>query len=812
MTHTSTPDQGMPFEPRRPLLTATGLLALWIVILSLPMLAGKFLANPHNDQLIAGYAFRAWGAQQWRALGHVPLWNPEILGGLPFVGAMHGDIFYPTAWFRLFLPTALVMNLEFPVHYLLAGLFVYGLLRRLKTTWSGAVVGGLAYQLSGVIISYAAPGHDGKLFVTTLLPLVLIGLVMGMRERRYEGYAIVAIGVGLALVSPQAQCTYYMLVASGLFALYLAFGERDDRTRAERWSALGLALVAVLVGFGIGMIQIYPFIKYTPFSPRGGGASHGYAWATSYAIPWVHVPGLVLSRFVGSTEAGTYWGPNPIKLHSEYLGLPVIALALLGLRDPKRRRLIYWIGGIGLLFLLVGLGSDTPLYRLWWAVMPYMKKVRAPGIALYVVALSLAFLAAFGVERLERGEGRKSGTTWLIVGLIVAVLGAIGVFGAIATSLARGVASPIAVQAAEAAQEGIRFGALASGVALALAGLLVMGLERQRISLRMFAIVLPLLVGADLWMSGRHFWLYEPAPTSSVYAPDQVTNLLRSPSQTTAEDRYPGRVLDGGGYGGSILMAFDIPELLGYHGNEMHRFDKLLDHDNSYRNYQSPRIRDLFAVRYLILPTSENVPDSLPGFRRLLSNVQTSAGATVNLLEADPVPPYARLVPAAFKWRLQAGLSPDSAADLAVDEQVMTIVNPRSKFDADRLVLLDPDAPVEPTPVDTLPPPLAAKVHVTAWGPEHMTLAIDPPAPQDAYVLVGENYYPMWHATVDGTPTQVLRGDVSLITVPVKAGAKLVELSYSREWFRTGKDITLAALALALIGLVVPVVLRRRSG
>ncbi len=811
MTHTPTSDQATPYEPNRPLLTAAGLLALWIVILSLPMLAGKFLANPHNDQLIAGYAFRAWGAEQWRALGHVPLWNPEILGGLPFVGAMHGDIFYPTAWFRLFLPTALVMNLEFPVHYLLAGLFVYALLRRLKTSWSGAVVGGLAYQLSGVIISYAAPGHDGKLFVTTMLPLVLIGLVMGMRERRYEGYAIVAAGVGLALVSPQAQCTYYMLVASGLFALYLAFGEHDDRTRADRWSALGLALVAVLVGFGIGMIQIYPFIKYTPSSPRGGGATHDYAWATSYAIPWVHVPGFFLSRFVGSTEAATYWGPNPIKLHSEYLGLPVIALALLGLRDPRRRRLIYWMGGIGLLFLLVGLGSSTPFYRLWWAVMPYMKKVRAPGIALYVVSLSLAMLAAFGVERLERGEGRKSGTTWLIVGLGIAVLGAIGVFGAIASSLAQGVSSPIAVQAAEAAQDGIRFGSLASGVALALAGLLVMGLQRQRISLRTFAIVLPLVVGADLWMSGRHFWLYEPAPTSSVYQPDEVTNLLRSPSQTTAENRYPGRVLDAG-YGGSILMAFDIPQLLGYHGNEMHRFDELLDHDRGYINYQSPRIWDLLAVRYLILPSSAKLPDWAQARRPLLSNVRTSTGETVSLFEADPAPAYARLVPAAYKWRLQSGLSPDSAADRAVDEEVMTIINPRSKFDADRLVLLDPDAPIEPAHVDTLPPPLASKVHVTAWGPEHMTLAIDPPAPQDAYVLVGENYYPMWHATVDGTPAQVLRGDVALITVPVKAGAKLVELSYSRQWFRVGKDITLAALALTLIGFLVPVVLRRRSG
>jgi len=46
--------------------------------------------------------------------GHVPLWNPNLFNGLPFVAPMHGDIFYPTAWLRLILPTAFVMNPSFP--------------------------------------------------------------------------------------------------------------------------------------------------------------------------------------------------------------------------------------------------------------------------------------------------------------------------------------------------------------------------------------------------------------------------------------------------------------------------------------------------------------------------------------------------------------------------------------------------------------------------------------------------------------------------------------------------------------------------
>lgn len=799
------------YEPRRPLLAATGLCVLWVAILCIPMLKGQWLVSQYGDQFATGFAFRAWGAEQWRALGHVPLWNPMIFGGLPFVGAMHGDIFYPTSFLRLVLPTVTVMNLGFALHYVLAGLFAYGLLRRLRASWSGAVTGAMAYQLSGVIVSYVAPGHDGKLFVTAMLPLALLGLVIGMRERRLQGYAIVAIAVGCALLSPHAQATYYMLVASGVFALYLAFGEQDDRPQWRRWSSLGLALGAVAVGFLIGAIQIIPFLHYLPFSPRAGAQAHGYAWATSYAIPWAHFPEFFLSGFTGRTEAGTYWGPNFLKLHSEYLGLPVLVLAFIGVRDKERRRLILWISGIGLLFLLVGMGADTPFYRLWWAVMPFMKKVRAPGMALYVVALMIGTLAAFGVERLERGESRRAWVPWLVTGVVIALLALLGVFGAVAESFARSVPFPQAGQAAAAAQGAIRLGALGSGIALAVLGLLVWALVRERLSLKVFALAVPLLVGADLWRAGRDFWYYQPAPRQSVYKLGPVTSVLTAPSATTPTDRYPGRVLDlRGDRSGSSLMAFDIPQLLGYHGFELNAFDRLLDRANSFRNIGSPRIRDLFAVRYIIVPQRPGQGDSLPGYHRRLTDAQTPFG-TVTLLEANTPPPYARLAPAAYKWPLQAGLGRDSAAALALDQQIMTIVNPRSKFDPDRLVLLDPNAPIEPARVDSLPPPLASKVQVTAWGPEHMTLAIDPPAPADAYVVVAENYYPMWKATVDGTPAPVLRGDVSLITVPVKAGAKLVELSYSRQWFRVGRDITLLGVALTLIGLVAPVALRRRS-
>jgi len=93
-----------------------------------------------------------------------------------------------------------------------------------------------------------------------------------------------------------------------------------------------------------------------------------------------------------------------------------------------------------------------------------------------------------------------------------------------------------------------------------------------------------------------------------------------------------------------------------------------------------------------------------------------------------------------------------------------------------------------------------------------MSIVLDPTPPVASYLLVAENWYPDWHATVDGAPARVLRGDWTLITIPVPAGAKSVELTFSSRAFRLGKGITWISLLLALGAIGGPALWRRRGG
>jgi hypothetical protein len=756
------------------------------------MLAGWWLAGPVSDQLSAGVPFRGWGAEWWRRLGHIPLWNPEIFAGMPYVAAIGtGDVLYPTAaLLRLLLPTSTATNIGFFLHYVLAGLFAYLFLRRLRISWAGSVVGGVAYQLSGIMASYVQPGHDGKLVVSALLPLVLLGLVIGMRDRRLAGYAIVAIGVGLSILTQHVQITYYLLITAGLFALYLAFGV-GPLSGPERVRRLGLASAAIALGFGIAAIQLLPAFGHMPLSARAVSVQGGFEGATSYAIPWVHLPEFFLKWFAGQTGAGTYWGSNGIKLHSEYLGLPVVAFAILGAGTAAvDRRLRWWLAGIGVLFLLIGLGSETPFYRLWWTVMPYVKQMRAPGMSFFVVAFIVSCFAAFGVDRLERraptDDQRYLGSvrTWLIIAGVVLLLAVAGLFDNLARGLTVGRSSAVAPRE-------IMVGALTSGLALALVAGVVWAAIRQRLRPAHCAVALALVVGADLWINARPFWTYTRDGTS-LYRPDPLVERIKAgPSPTRVLDLSD--VMRQPAYPGNTLMALDVPQLLGEHGLQLRYFDDVMGGHGIWSNLGNVHLWDMFAVRWVIAPSAAQGLDSIPGFTRVMRAVTTSSGAAADLYERRTPAPYAQVVPVA--------LALDSASIVAA------VADPRMAYD--RVVLLDTREGVITPPLAELPPPSATRASIEHWEPGRMTIALDPAPTAASYLVVAENWYPDWRVTVDGNAGRLLRGNWTLLTVPLAAGTKRVELSFESGAFRLGELLTLLSLLVVLAAVAGPVVARR---
>ena len=161
--------QDIPYAPRFASAWAALVYALSALTLTYPALAGGFLVNPLSDQYKAGYAFRDFAAQMLRTTGGFPQWNPYIFGGMPYVAAMHGDIFYPTFLLRMILPTDVAMTWGMILHFMLCGLATYWFLRgAARFSFFPALVGGAAYMMGGFVSSLPSAGHDGKIFVSEI--------------------------------------------------------------------------------------------------------------------------------------------------------------------------------------------------------------------------------------------------------------------------------------------------------------------------------------------------------------------------------------------------------------------------------------------------------------------------------------------------------------------------------------------------------------------------------------------------------------------------------------------------------------------
>jgi len=782
----SSPDEPSgSFEPRHAALLAAAIFLAAVLTLAWPALQGHVLAG--DDYQLAGWAFRRFGAEYWRQHHAIPLWNPYILGGVPYVGGMAGDIFYPTAWLRYVLPLDVATNLAFAGHLVIAGLGMYAFLRGLGTTWTAAVTGGLAYELTGIVASQISPGHDGKLFVSAMAPFLFLGLLRAIRGRKMTGYATVALTVGLALHG-HPQTAYYLLVAAGVWALFLIFGDPAGPKGTDRWRALGASAAMVVIGFGLYAIQLMPFSAYVPYSPRGeGGPSGGWEYATGYAFP----PRELFSTFLPEMNGirDSYSGTNFLKTHTEYLGPLVIILAACGIGGQKWRRERLALGGIGLLFLLVAFGGHTPFYRVWYELMPMMKKVRAAGMAFFLPAMAVSVFAGIGVDRLLSGHVPLRR---ILIGAgffaVFGVLGAVGGLDGIAIALS---APEVVQRAVEAAPE-LHAGALRLFLVAVAGGAVFFAIRTSRLMGRSAAAALFIVVTADLWSLDRKFFDF-PGTAQTLFGDDEITSTIR-------KTPLPYRVWDpkGGGldqalgvYPGSWLMGRDIPQLLGYHGQELLRFDELLGGKNVWSNQVNLGMLQLFGVRYVVLQQKQ----SLPGYHEVLGPVATTTGHPAILYAADTVPPYVRLMSGAVK---------------APEGQVAEVVAD-ARFPLLSVAIYPDSEPVSPAPLGNQPPvPATATASIRSWEPGKMRVAIQGRDERPLYLVVAENWYKDWRATVDGAAVPVLRAQHTLLSVVVPPGAKEVGFDFQSPEYERGRLITLLS-AVLVAGLFLLPVLRKGS-
>jgi hypothetical protein len=249
-------------------------------------------------------------------------------------------------------------------------------------------------------------------------------------------------------------------------------------------------------------------------------------------------------------------------------------------------------------------------------------------------------------------------------------------------------------------------------------------------------------------------------------------------------------------------MIHRVRAVTGHQGNEIQRWVELAGAKSpavDLRRLLDPQFRRLANVRYLY--TNADLPaeiPQLPGtrFEKRVGPVKNSVGSTIYLYELDHPGQAAWLAPVIVK---------------AAPERILaTVLDPR--FDARRAALFDSSAQVPGVQVSALPEPTPVAARVTRYESGRISITLDRPAPAGSALVVSENYYRGWTASVDGRPAAVGRADYTLIGVALPAGGRTVELSFQEASYTRGKRLTLLALIVSALVIVAGVAMDRRSG
>ncbi len=308
--------------------------------------------------------------------GRLPLWNPHVGLGRPFLADIETATLYPL---NLVYLAGIGAGL-FATLALHLGLVIWGglrLARRLGALSEGAWLGALAFACSAPLVGRL---QSGQLQVfCTLCWLPLASDLACALVARPTARAVVQFALGLALMFLAGSPPMFWICgwAIALFGLF-----QRPALRSLGALAGGTALAASLVG-----IQALPFWELVLEGNRALDASAFALANPQEGKSWLS---LLVSK---PRNAFFYWEYNL------YAGLPV-ALGAIGASLLWRHRAVQSLYLLGGSFALLALGAATPV--LPWLVgnAPGWAALRMPARYAVIVAFVAAMLAALSASRL----------------------------------------------------------------------------------------------------------------------------------------------------------------------------------------------------------------------------------------------------------------------------------------------------------------------------------------------------------------------------------------------------------------------------
>ncbi len=338
--------------------------------------------------------------------GQLPFWNQYIFSGTPLMADFNAGAFYPLTGLFVALPDRAAWLATEVILFSAIAVGMYVFLRALKLSTMACLLAAATYAFAGPVLNQV--NHVDMTGGFVAIPWMLLAVLHIVRDGRWRWTILLGIAYATVILAgaPEAMLDEALLVVA--FAV-LSAGLNRERwwrvlTRCGAGAALALSLAA---------IQWLPGLDAIRNSQRGSGFIAG---AGSYPTPFT-ILSLVpyLNGGYGHLGEAQFFSQYNLPEVGIYLGiLPIIALVTLlhprwPSRIPPRDRLTWY--GVGLVGLLLALGSNTPLEHLFNS-LPLYGHQRLQSRNMITVATAVCVLFAGWIDRTEAPEVRTSMTRY----------------------------------------------------------------------------------------------------------------------------------------------------------------------------------------------------------------------------------------------------------------------------------------------------------------------------------------------------------------------------------------------------------------
>jgi len=771
--------------------------------------------EPFSPDSAASLAHKAW-IERSTGHGRTPLWNPEIFLGMPSFGSYT----YTPVGVLNWIAATLDLN-RGAVYFLALALgasALFAFLRRAGGSAPACFAGAITFIFTPYLVGLVNAAHSTKLVALSLVPVVLWAVDGLARGGGWLWVGVTAWALAQLVWANHPQIAFYAALFLGPYFLVRAWKEGWLRDRA-RWGRIALALAVALLMIAHPLLDV---MHYTHESTRGAnsvlpGAQAMGTTSWEYATAWSFSPkelvSFVFPSFFG-LEGRTYWGNLPFTQSTHAMGIVALAYGALGFFVLRGWQRAFWAIA-ALVCLVIGFGRNFPVF--YWPLFhffPFFDKFRVPSmiysfLPLFVavtIVPALDVVAAAG----ENAAAKRARSFFRVVAIAFGAAVLIGILGRVAGggTLSGWFESAWERQAGGApgdlvAERRMLFwnDILRSSLLALLAAVLALLRLRGRITGTGFWAGTLALFVVDLYSIDRSFYRPEPPRTSASASilPEDVLGIVRSGD---APVRVLPLTLENRGGNAALALASDtdwplagVQSVGGYHPAGLRRVKDFIQSGV----WQNPALWRSLDVDYVSL--------QFPG-ARLSEDDRRVIAENFSMLSVER---FAE-TPAGDLALFRHG---DNLGRAFVVPDARVIVDPLARleflaspaFDPASIVAIERDVP---SPADRNGGPATAKV--TAYDDERVEISV---AGGGGFLVLADAYYPDWKAELDGRPVEILAANHVLRAVAVPPGDHAVQFSFRDATYERGRILglvgRLAGVLLVLVGLVEPIVRRRRS-